>query len=201
MKKIAVERKDYVGAIELRQHAHVGTEGILSSELLFLTQKRLINAPAQGRQNLFQLSAQAFARGRMRLADQKRKAVALLCEECVAKVPNVGIKRCAIALFSFVNKPLRASWIIKIENRCLDESVRCAPACRVQRISLQLDRASIHGRCDERNRTGTPGHRGCVIQKFPRDCPLHTLRKWNQMCFRSSATVQAKTSQRHRRAH
>jgi hypothetical protein len=40
--------------------------------------------------------------------DQKRNAVALLGEDGIAKLPNVSVKRCAIAPFSFVNESLRA---------------------------------------------------------------------------------------------
>src|SRR6266567_1422868 len=134
----------------------------------------------------------------MCLLNQKCKAVALLPEKPIAQFPDIGIKRRAIARFPFVKEPLRARWITEIKNRCLDESVSRAAAGRVQRIAFEFDRTSINGRRDERNCPRPSWHRGRVVEKFSGDCPLHVLRKRNQVCFRSPAAIQTKTSQSHR---
>jgi hypothetical protein len=42
----------------------------------------------------------------MRFRDKKRNAVTLLREEAGAKLADIGVKRCAIALFPFVNESL-----------------------------------------------------------------------------------------------
>src|SRR6266566_1319371 len=125
----------------------------------------------------------------MCLLNQKCKAAALLPEKPIAQFPDIGIKRRAIARFPFVNEPLRARWIIEIENGCLGESVCCAAAGRMQWIAFEFDRTSINGRRDERNCPRPSWHRGRIVEKFSRNCPFHVLRKRNEMRFRSPATV------------
>ena len=87
-----------------------------------------------------------------------------------------------------MNETFRTRRIVKIENRRLNEGVRRAATGRVQRIAFEFDRAAIHGRRDERNSARAPRHRGCVVEKFSGNGPLHVLGEGNQMQFRATTT-------------
>src|SRR5215831_235853 len=50
IEKIAVQRKNHVGAIEFRQYPRVGTESCLHRHVCFLTKSRLVNAPTHSRE-------------------------------------------------------------------------------------------------------------------------------------------------------
>src|SRR5439155_109421 len=72
-------------AIEFRQYPRVCAKTPLPSNNLFLTQERLVNAPAPVRENLFQRPAQTFPRRRMIFLNTVREAVAPLAGEPAAK--------------------------------------------------------------------------------------------------------------------
>jgi hypothetical protein len=160
----------------------------LHGKRLFLTKQRLVNAPAHAEEILFQFCPQPFPCGRIRFLYKKRKTVAMLADEELAKLFNIFLKIFALARFPFLNKPSRARRIIKIENRSLNESVGGARRGGMQRISFELDRPPVHSSGNERDAAGAPRHRGRVVEKFSWDRPFHVLGKRNQMQFRATTT-------------
>ena len=112
----------------------------------------------------------------------------MLTKQHFAELSNIGFKLFALAAFPVAKEPLRTGWIIKIEHRRLNKSVRGACAGWVQRIAFQLDRAPIHSRGDKRNGARAPRHRGRVVEEFPGNRPLHVFCERNQMHLRLATT-------------
>src|ERR1043166_432952 len=181
MKKIAVQCKDHIGAIEFGNHARASAERGLRSRVCSLTHERLINAPAHAGEIFFQLSAQPVARGRVCFLYKKRHAVAVLGEKLIAKFSDVSLELFALARFSIMNKPFRAGWIVQVQNRRLSESVCRAATGRVQRIAIQLNRSPVDRRGYEWNSSISPRHRRGVVEKFSGNRPLNVLCERNEM--------------------
>src|SRR5260370_28653304 len=169
IEKIAVERQDHIRTLELGYQAKTATKTQSRGKALRLAQQWFVTDTTQTRKHFLQFRAQTLARGRMRFLDQERQAVALLCQDRLAKVGEISFECCAIAWLAVVKKPLRARGIIKIENGCLGEGVSRAAACGVQRIAFELDRTPIDGRRDERNGPPSTRHRGRIVEKFSRN--------------------------------
>src|SRR5439155_6138300 len=112
IEKIAVQSKNYIRAIQFRNQARAGSESVLRSSCLLLTQERFVNAPAHTRKSFFQFSAQSFACRRMRFPDQESETVSVLIINGRAKRSNVCVELSAVTRFSFVNEALRARRII-----------------------------------------------------------------------------------------
>src|ERR1700730_13129119 len=108
VKKVAVQSKNYIRAIQFRNQPRAGSERVLCSSCLFLTQERFVNGPAHTRKNFFKFSAQSFACRRMRFTNEEGKAVSVLTSNGVAERSNVRVKVGAVTRFPFVNEALRA---------------------------------------------------------------------------------------------
>ena len=188
IEKIAVQSENHICSIEFRDQPCACTKSALRSKALFLTQERLVNAPAHPGENFFQFCPQSLACGRMRFLDKKRKTLPMLSKQHFAEFSDVAFKFFTLAPFSLVNKPPRARRIVKIENRRLNKNVGCPSAGRMQRIAFELDGAPVHGRGDKRNCACAPGHRGRVIQKFSGNRPLHVFCERNEMHLRLATT-------------
>ena len=108
IEKIAIQRENYVCAIQFRNKPRAGSERALRSSCLLMTQQRFINAPAHARKHFFEFIAQSFTRWGIRFPNQECKTVSTLARKRVAKSSYVSVKISAIARFSLVNKTLRA---------------------------------------------------------------------------------------------
>src|SRR5438874_2553674 len=166
IEKIAFQRKNYIRTIQFRQQPRVRAESCLHCNVCFLTKSRLINAPSHAGELFFQFSSKTLSRWGIRFLDQKREAVAVAAEHRVMKFCKEFLEIFARACFPFLNKTFRPGRVVKIEDRCLNESVRGAAACRMQRISFEFYRAPIDGRSDQWNAPCATRHRGRVVEKF-----------------------------------
>src|SRR5206468_11569839 len=112
IEKVAIQSKNYIRTIQFRNQPRAGSERVLRSSSLLLTQERFVNAPTHTRKSSFQFSAQSFACRRMRFADQEGKTVSMLISNDITKRSNVRVELGAITRFSLVNETLRARRII-----------------------------------------------------------------------------------------
>ena len=188
VEKIAVQSKNNISAVESGNQPRASSEYVFHRNRLFLTEERLVHAPPHVRKNLFQLHAQPLARRRVRLFHQESQTIALIAEECFAKLADVLFKIFARAAFPLLSKSFRPGRIVEIKNRRLNESVGGASRGGMQRIAFELDGTPIHGSGNQRNAAGAPRHRGRVVEKFPGNRPLHVFGKGNQMQFRPTTT-------------
>src|SRR5207247_11265705 len=92
IEKIAIQRENYVCAIQFRNKPRAGSECALRSSCLLLTQQRFVNAPAHARKHFFQFSAESLACGRIRVANQECKTVSTLPRTRVAKRACVSVR-------------------------------------------------------------------------------------------------------------
>ena len=91
--------------------------------------------------------------------------------------------------------------IVKIKNGRLGEGICTAIAERVQWVSLQLGRASIGCRGDERDGSVAGRHRGRVVKKLARNRIFHALGERNEVGFRTAATGESDASKGDRGTH
>src|SRR5206468_6295588 len=103
---------NYIRTIQFRNQPRTGSERVLRSSCLLITQERFVNAPAHTRKSFFQFGAQSFACRRMRFPDQEGKTVSVLISKGFAKRSSIGVKVGAVTRFSFVNETLRARRIV-----------------------------------------------------------------------------------------
>ena len=185
----------------MRNEPRVRAETDLGGAIFRVAQERFVNTPAHLRKNLLQFCAQTFARGRVCFVDQEGEAIAALRCDLRAQLVDVRAERSEVGRLPALDESFRARRVVKIEHGCLGKSVGRAATPRMERIAFQLDRTSVDGRRDQRNCSSSARHCRRVIEKFSRNGPLDTFRKWNQMRFGPAAAVQSETRQRHRCAH
>ena len=201
VQEIAVEREDNIGFIELRDQAHVVAETDLRGKTLRLAQQRIVDAPAHFWELLLKFRPQPLARRRKSFLDEKCEASAGVGRELRPQIGNVFFKCCAIGNLVLLNKSFCAGWVVKIEHRCLRESIRGAATVGMKRIAFDLDRTPVDRGDHQRDRAGPTRHRGRVIERLARNCPFNAFRERNEMHLRFAATVQTEARQRHGRAH
>src|SRR5947199_10060867 len=104
IEKIAIQRENYVCAIQFRNKPRAGSERALRSSCLLMTQQRFINAPAHARKHFFEFIAQSFTRWGIRFPNQECKTVSTLARKRVAKISYVSGKIRAVTCFYLVNE-------------------------------------------------------------------------------------------------